>query len=317
MLTFILLVLLTLLFFLLLWVTRNQRPPATSTGGYGTRVDIPGFKPGPRPTTTFIEPPRKPVVIEVMRDERGYPIGLDVDHLHLQLPAGQQLGWSGGRSLDGSGAKVEIRFSPNATPFAGASFSTSRSGRALSGTASRGAGEARKYTILATTPDGYLLTKIAEVTPVGGQEGYGDQSGQTAPKGGFGTRVVNPNFKPGPRPGGRKLPPSQEVRISVRRGDGDELRIIVEPEEVILDTAEQIAWTTGDLASDTGGKIEIRFAPNATPFAGHTFITARGGTALSGFPSSGGFYPYKVLLTTPEGDFQLRKLDASVRVKGH
>lgn len=314
MLTFALVFLLTLLFLLLLWVTRNQRPLA---GGLGEVIVRPDFQPRPRPSSTFAEPPRNPVVIEIVRNEQGRPIDIAIDKFDLFLPAGEQAGWSGGRSMDGVGAKVEIRFSPSGTPFGGDAFSTSRSGNALSGVAVRGDGVPRKYTILATTPDGYLLTKTATLTPAAAASYEESRQGiRETPKGGFGTRIEIPGFKPIRRPGGGNRPPSKEVRISVLRGDDEEIRINVEPEEVLLHPTEQIAWTTGAQASETGGKIEIRFAPNSTPFEGHTFITARGGTAFSGFPvRSQGSFRYKVLFTTPEGYFQVREQDASVVIR--
>lgn len=88
-----------------------------------------------------------------------------------------------------------------------------------------------------------------------------------------------------------------------------ELRLNLEPPTVNLTVNEQAAWRSND------GRVEIRFAPNSTPFATAYYRTARGGTILSGAPDAKKInrvpYKYTLLVTTPDGFFI--KQDADLR----
>ena len=327
MLTFILLVLVLLVLLFLLWLLRNVKHP--TKGGFGTRIEDPDFKPVPRPPETFVEPPRREVAIKVERNAQGIPVNLNIGQDGLRLAPGEQVAWNGGASRGNEGGKVEIRFSPNASPFKGASFTTARSGVALSGVPlrQRGAqtqGASRRYTVLVTTPDGYLLTKTASLVLPDKQVEQAarqafvalDQFDEPAPPGGYGEQISDPDFEPVDRPVETiEEPTRRDVKVSVIRGEGGELEIIVDPEDLSLGPNEQAAWSTGPRDANDNARLEIRFAPNSTPFGGDTFVIARGGTAFSGRPVGGsGVYAYKVLVTTPDGVFQLREKDARITV---
>jgi hypothetical protein len=313
-----------ILLMFMLWAAVYLKPSPSGLGEYGTRFEDPNFEPIPRPPKTFIDPPRRNVEIRVRRNAQGVPIDLVIMPSDLRLEADQQVAWSGGRSLGNNGAKVEIRFSPATTPFGGASFFTARSGVSLSGKATRALtnNAPQKYTVLASTPDGFFLTKIATVTPTGERNEQQSRSTpgqitQTAPEGGYGERYEDPKFEPVDRPAGVEGSPSKQVRIRFVSRGTNEIDIIVDPEEVVIGPNEQVAWTTGPRLSENGGKSGIRFAANKTPFGGHTYISARGGTLFSGLPVSGaGTFEYNVVFTTPDGIFQLREKTARVRVIG-
>lgn len=91
-------------------------------------------------------------------------------------------------------------------------------------------------------------------------------------------------------------PPRQEVRI---RFDEQRNMVLIEPANLILAPDKQAAW------SGVSGKIEIRFNPGDTPFAGSGFTSARGGTSLSGIPRRNATmdrpFNYLVLFTTSDG----------------
>lgn len=327
MVTFILLVLVLLVLLFLLWLLRNAKHPTKD--GFGTRIEDPNFRPVPRPPETFVEPPRREVAIKVERNAQGVPIDLNIGQDGLRLAAGEQVAWNGGASRGNEGGKVEIRFSPNASPFKGASFTTARSGVALSGVPLRRPRTltpslSRKYTVLVTTPDGYLLTKTASlVLPDKQVEQVARQAfaaleelDEPAPPGGYGEQIPDPDFVPVDRPGETfEEPTRRDVKVSVIGGEGGELEIIVDPEDLSLGPNEQAAWSTGPRDANDSARLEIRFAPNSTPFGGDTFAIARGGTAFSGRPVGGsGVYEYKVLVITPDGIFQLREKDARITV---
>ncbi len=323
---FILILLLLLILLLwLLWPARGWKPETpTEYAGHGTVVRIPNFEPMPRRPTDIRQPESRDVVVSVRRDGQGVPVDLSIEPLNLVLNPAQQAAWSAGPSRGNEGGKLEIRFSPNSAPFGGAAFTTARGGVAMSGAPARSsvARGAQNYTILLTTPDGYLLRKSASVTVTGGQveqaaEQYqfaaaADEADELASKG---TLVKLPDFKPIPL-GKSSLvePPSKEVNVRVIRNEnGAPVDIAVVPDNLVLTPDEQAAWTTGPRRGNEGGKIEIRFSPNATPFGGAAFVTARGGIAKSGRPvESNVTRNYLILLITPDG-VRLEK-EASVTV---
>ncbi len=318
----VILLLLVLLF--LLWFLKKAKKP---DGGFGTRVEVPGFQPIPRPTDNFVEPPRQEVVIGVRRNAMGVPIDVDIGRPDLTLGAGEQAAWRDGVSRGNEGGKVEIRFSPNSAPFGGSSFATARGGVALSGRPVRqpAARTTRRYTVFVTTPDGYLLDKTASLTTLGRQDDQGEGqymnaamlTDQPVPPGGFGERIEDPDFEPIDRPTDNFVEPfRKEVRVSVVRNEqGEVIDIVVTPDDLPLGPGEQAAWSAGSSERE-GGKLEILFASNATPFGGGVFVTARGGTALSGAPIAGGVFEYRVLVTTPDGIFQKREANARITVSG-
>lgn len=308
------LALVVLILLLLLWFLRNgSKQPS---GGYGTPIEDPNFQPIDRPQSGFVDPPRQKVDIRVQRNAQGVPVDLTIGQPDLRLAPTEQAAWSGGPATGENSVKVEVRFSPRNTPFGGASFQSARSGTALSGRVMRRAAGPRKYTLLATTPDGYLLAKTATVTPTveGGE--YEAFNLPAPPEGGYGTPIEDPNFVEIDRPPAVDLPPSREVKISVIEREGTVVDVLVEPEEVTISVFEQVEWSTGAATNNNlGAKLEIRFAPNSTPFNGDMFTTARGGRLFSGMPQvAAQTYTYKVLVTTADGLFQLRERDARVTV---
>lgn len=319
----VILLLLVLLF--LLWFLKSAKKP---DGGFGTRVEVPGFEPIPRPVDNFVEPPRQEVVIGVRRNAMGVPTDVDIGRPDLTLGPGEQVAWKDGVSKGNEGGKVEIRLSPNSTPFGGSSFAIARGGVALSGKPVRqpAARASRRYTVFVTTPDGYLLDKTASLTTLGRQTGQGEGQhmnramlmDQPISPGGFGERIEDPNFEPIDRPTDNFVEPlRKEVRVSVVRNERGEITdIVVSPDDLPLGRGEQAAWSAGPSSGNEGGKLEILFASNATPFGGGVFVTARGGTALSGAPLAGGVFEYRVLVTTPDGIFQKREANARITVSG-
>jgi hypothetical protein len=275
-----------------------------------------------RPRDNFVEPPGKEVAINVQRDSRGIPVDLTIEPRDLLLEPGQQAAWRGGASRGDEGGRIEIRFSPNSTPFGGAAFTTARGGVALSGTPVRSdAGRTPgRYIILLTTPDGYLLFKPASLTvseerPQPASSYQKTATAQRRVDGDQWTRVVVPDFELIERPKDNFVEPRRkEVTISIVRDErGEPQRVVVEPENLVLSPNEQAAWSTSPSEGSKGGKIEILFNPNNTPFGGREFITARGGTALSGKPVAGnGVYEYTVLITTPDGF--IRESESKARV---
>lgn len=325
MLTILLLLLILLILLFLLWYFWRGR----KSGGFGTRIVDPDFRPVPRPPDTFVEPPRREVPIRVLRNARGVPVDLDIGQRDLRLQPGEQVVWNGGSNTANDGGKVGIRLSPNATPFGGAVFVTARGGVALSGAAKRRRmiGQPQKYTILVRTPDGFLLDKSANLTLLDGGVERGEmqdrvtalQLEEPPPEGGYGTRIEEIGFELLDRPeddfneGIRK---EVAVRV-VRNEEGVPVDVVVEPNNVSLGPGEQVAWSSTSRDSSDSAKLEILFARNATPFAGDTFITARSGTALSGFPVVGnGEFEYRIFVTTPDGFFLKKEINAKVTVRG-
>jgi hypothetical protein len=115
--------------------------------------------PTDRPNSKFNEPPRQPVLIGVVT-ENGTPVRVTIEPGNLILSPDNQAAWS---SADG---KIEIRFSPNNSPFSGASFTSARRGISLSGKPRVGfpLNSALNYIVLFTTADGFLLRQDATLT---------------------------------------------------------------------------------------------------------------------------------------------------------
>ncbi len=117
------------------------------------------------------------------------------------------------------------------------------------------------------------------------------------------------NYQPGQEPPTRSQPKRVEIAVTVIKDRNGNLRLNIDPATVDLTVKEQAAWRCND------GRLEIRFAPNNTPFLTASFSTARGGTTLSGAPVEKQIsrtpYPYTLLVTTPDGFFI--KQDADLR----
>jgi hypothetical protein len=306
----------------MLWLGLGKKKddaPAPAPEMPGTVIRIPDFKPIPRRPPVVTEPRPAPVIIGVVRDGSGAPVDLAIPE--ITLGENDQAAWSSGPTRDASAGKLEIRFSPNASPFGATAFTVARGGVVKSGAPAKGRpGLSRlDYTVLLTTADGFLLRKSASLSirREGGQSAF-DRSSQTPVREAdaqFGTVIRLPEFEPIVRRAKEvNEPPTREVRIAVERDkEGTPLAVIVKPDNLILNANEQIAWTTGPRNERDGGKIEIRFAPNATPFGGDRFTTARGGTVKSGTPAGRGARRYIVLLTTADG--ALLSADASVTIE--
>src|SRR5215210_4655370 len=110
------------------------------------------------------------------------------------------------------------------------------------------------------------------------------------------------NYQLGQEPPSRPQPKRRDIAITVvkDRRTG-ELMLRLDPPTVDLTVNEQAAWRCND------GGLEIRFAPNNTPFATASYRTATGGTILSGAPGARKVsrtpYKYTLLVTTPSGFF--------------
>jgi len=305
------LILLALLLLFWLWLTRTKKGEP--------------FKEIERPHDNFVEPPRREIAINVQRNAQGVPIDIAIEPRDLVLQPDQQAAWGGGQSRGNEGNRIEIRFSPKSTPFGGAAFNTARGGVALSGKPVKSAidGALRRYIILVTTPDGYLLFKSANLAV---SKGESQQSARAYRQSASAerrvvvdklTRIEIPDFELIERPKDDFVePPRKEVTITVVRDEGGEpSRVVVKPENQELRPNEQIAWRAELGEGDIGVKIEILFNPNNTPFGGAEFITARGGVALSGRPVAGdGVYEYAVLVTTPDGFIREKEMKAKVTV---
>lgn len=111
-----------------------------------------------------------------------------------------------------------------------------------------------------------------------------------------------PPTKPEPKP--RNI-----IVTVVKDPKTGERRLNLEPPTVDLTVNEQAAWRSNET------RLEIRFAPNATPFATASYRAALGGTVLSGAPNAKKInatpYKYTLLATTPDGFFI--KQDADLR----
>jgi hypothetical protein len=120
-------------------------------------------QPDPKPT----RPKEVPVTIVVNRNEQGEPVELVVRPATVVVNENEQVRWSS------PSGRLEIRFSPSLTPFAGGSYETSTGGFSFSGkpVQRRQIRPSYKYTVLVTTTDGFFLTQTAEVV-VGEKKGY-------------------------------------------------------------------------------------------------------------------------------------------------
>ncbi len=154
----ILLLLIIAVLLVLLFQKRSGAKPAEET--------LPQF-PIPRPKSDFVEPPRQEVKVQF--DEKEGAIRIEPPT--LILAPNKQAAWSS------SSGKVEIRFSPNDSPFGGASFISARNGVSLSGIPRPDAAHERQinYLVLFTTPDGRLFTDAASL--VVSKRGQTEQSG--------------------------------------------------------------------------------------------------------------------------------------------
>jgi hypothetical protein len=116
------------------------------------------MEPNP-PVQTPTRPKEVPVTVVVNRNQQGEPVELVVRPAVVILNANEQLRWS---SPDG---RLEIRFNPGITPFAGSNFETTAGGFSFSGAPvqRRPIRQSYKYNALVTTGDGFFLTQTAEV----------------------------------------------------------------------------------------------------------------------------------------------------------
>ena len=114
----------------------------------------------------------------------------------------------------------------------------------------------------------------------------------------------------GQEPPRRTQPKRKDIVITVVKNPRTgERELKLNPTMVDLTVNEQAAWRCND------GGLEIRFAPNSTPFATAGYRTGTGGTILSGAPDAKRVnripYKYTLLVTTPDGFFI--KQDADLR----
>lgn len=151
MLTNVLLLLILVALLLLLWALLQKRASANENPD---DEPLPRF-PIPRPKSDFVEPPRQEVKIQF--DEKEDDVR--IEPRTLILAPNKQAAWSS------SSGKIEIRFSPNDSPFGGGSFISARGGVALSGIPRVDAAHEREinYLVLFTSPDGRLFTEAASV----------------------------------------------------------------------------------------------------------------------------------------------------------
>lgn len=126
---------------------------------------------------------------------------------------------------------------------------------------------------------------------------------------------MEPNYSNKQEPPRRPDPKPVNISVTVVMDPRTKQPLLkLDPPTVDLTVEQQAAWTS------KGGRLEIRFAPNATPFVAASYRAANGGTILSGAPTrtriSATPYPYTLLVTTPDGAFikqdaDLRAVDSS------
>jgi len=116
-----------------------------------------GQEPPSRP-----QPKPRPILITVVKDPRTGQPRLNLEPPTVDITVNEQVAW---RCNDG---RLEIRFSPNNTPFTTANYRTAQGGTILSGAPS-----AKKinripypYTLLVTTPDGFFIKQDADLRAV-------------------------------------------------------------------------------------------------------------------------------------------------------
>ena len=158
-----LLLLLIILVLVLLLLAARKKGAETQGGD----EPLPQF-PIPRPTSTYVDPPRQTVTIHF--DEAEGTVRLEPST--LVLAPNQQAAWKS------EAGKIEIRFNTAESPFGGTKFTSARGGVSLSGIPR---GDARKetpreYLVLFTAPDGRLFRQTAAVVisskdPNGGKLG--------------------------------------------------------------------------------------------------------------------------------------------------
>ncbi len=110
------------------------------------------------------------------------------------------------------------------------------------------------------------------------------------------------NYPPKQEPPRPSTPKPRDIAVTVVRDPNTgQLRLNLEPPTIDLTVEEQAAWRSND------GRLEIRFAPNNSPFSGASYRAANGGTILSGAPARDKIsrtpYVYTLLVTTPNGSF--------------
>ena len=110
----------------------------------------------------------------------------------------------------------------------------------------------------------------------------------------------------------RPSPPTQRVTIQVRLRRGVPVELVIKQEGwKTLKPFEQVAWTS------EGGRLEIRFDPVLSPFAGSSFEVPSRAKAFSGTPllqkiQKTQTFKYTVLVTTPEGYFLTKEVDLTI-----
>ncbi|HMV49529.1 MAG TPA: hypothetical protein PLD20_32175 [Blastocatellia bacterium] len=120
----------------------------------------------------------------------------------------------------------------------------------------------------------------------------------------------NQSVQSGQEPPRRTQPKRRDIIVTVIKNPRTgERELKLNPPTVDLTVNEQAAWRCND------GGLEIRFAPNSTPFVTANFRSGTGGTILSGAPDVKKInripYKYTLLVTTSDGFFI--KQDADLR----
>lgn len=102
----------------------------------------------------------------------------------------------------------------------------------------------------------------------------------------------------------------ETVTFTVNRNVQGAAELMAAPSRVELNEGEQIVWTS------PSGRLEIRFDPANTPFAGDRYETGRGGRMYSGplLPQkqARNSYTYTVLITTKDGAFVAKTFELMV-----
>ncbi len=113
--------------------------------------------PKPRPT-----PRARSINVTVVRDPITGNLRLNLEPPTVDLRENEQVAW---RSNDG---RLEIRFSPNITPFVGATYKTARGGTIFSGAPARDkvSRTPYPYTLLLTNPAGFFIKQDADLRVV-------------------------------------------------------------------------------------------------------------------------------------------------------
>ncbi|MBS1791164.1 MAG: hypothetical protein JST85_25865 [Acidobacteria bacterium] len=110
----------------------------------------------------------------------------------------------------------------------------------------------------------------------------------------------------------RPSPPTQRITIQVRLRRGIPVELVVTQEGwKKLKPFEQVSWTC------EGGRLEIRFDPVLSPFAGNSFEVPQRAKAFSGTPLLQKLqkmltFRYTILVTTPEGYFLTKEAEITI-----